>query len=73
MSGAIHPAGQRQPALADPALALCQPAGQGVQVAMEAAPVADDQVPAGQGVGSMEDSGQYEPAGQGTGTPEAQK
>jgi hypothetical protein len=34
------------------------PAPQDVQVVMEAAPVAADQVPAGQGVGCTEDSGQ---------------
>ena len=42
------------------------------QVEEEAAPGAADHVPAGQGVGFTEESGQYEPAGQSTGEPEEQ-
>lgn len=48
------------------------PDAQAVQLALEAAPVAVDHVPAGQGVALMEEMGQKEPAGQSTGTPEAQ-
>ena len=39
------------------------PAGQGTQVAFEAAPVAALAVPAGQGVGKEKESGQNDPAG----------
>ena len=58
---------------AAPTKVLYIPAAQTEQVALEEAPVADDQVPAAQGMGSTEESGQYEPAGQSTGAPEAQK
>lgn len=40
------------------------PALQRLHVALEAAPVVADQVPAEQGVGLKEESGQKEPAGQ---------
>ena len=39
---------------------------------LEVAPAAATQVPAGQGVGSTEDSGQKEPAGQGMRAPRGQ-
>jgi hypothetical protein len=68
------PAGQaaQVEGTAAPTKVLYFPAPQRVQEALEAAPVADDQVPAGQGVGFTEESGQYEPAGQITGAPETQ-
>ncbi len=43
---------------AAPAVMPYLPAPQRVQVALEAAPMADDQVPAGQGVGFTEERGQ---------------
>ena len=43
---------------AAPTKALYIPAAQTEQVELEEAPVADDQVPAGQGVGFTEESGQ---------------
>jgi hypothetical protein len=69
------PAGQASQVegAAAPTKLLYVPAPQRVHVVLEAAPVADDQVPAGQGTGSAEKSGQYEPAGQSTGDPEEQE
>ena len=50
------------------------PAGavQGMHVLALDAPVAALHVPAGQGVGDTEPSGQYAPGGQGRGAPEEQ-
>ncbi len=52
-----------------PVEALKVPAPQREQVAA----LAPDQLPAAQGVGVREDSGQKDPAGQGTGAPEEQE
>ena len=42
-------------------------------VALDDAPEVGEKVPAAQGVGFVEESGQKEPGGQRTGAPEAQK
>lgn len=49
------------------------PRGHGKHVALVAAPTVDEYVPALHGVGSTDESGQYDPAGQRTGMPDAQK
>jgi len=51
LAGALEPAGQKAPA------------GQGVQVAADVAPVAADHVPAAQSVGAAAPAGQKAPAG----------
>lgn len=52
--------------------ALKVPARQGAHASAEDAPAEAEKVPAAQGVGLMEESGQKEPGGQRTGAPEAQ-
>jgi hypothetical protein len=47
--------------------------GQGMQVSLVEAPGEIENVPMGHGIGLIEERGQYEPAGQSTGTPEEQK
>jgi hypothetical protein len=53
-----HSAGQPQASGAPVPAGQYAPAGHGAQVALEEEPVALDQVPAGQGVGTAEENGQ---------------
>ena len=65
----IHPLGMQEEA----PWPLAVPAAHATQAALDALPVLGLNVPAAQGVGFTEESGQNEPAGQSAGTPEEQK